>query len=115
MSKLIAGIAGAICLGLTATMASAAPVGVAGAGAPASAESGITLVHGRHYACERDKWGWHRSTKFGREECGPGVRRRVNPALPLALWIWRCADGHCGYWHRNEHRWRDGGPRRNRH
>jgi len=28
--------------------------------------------------------------------------------IPLALWIWRCADGHCGYWHRNEHRWQDG-------
>lgn len=40
--------------------------------------------------------------------------RHDRGSLPLAFWIWRCADGHCGYWHRNEHRWQDGwhpGPR----
>jgi hypothetical protein len=37
------------------------------------------------------------------------IQARYNkPDLPLAFWIWRCADGHCGYWHRNEHRWQDG-------
>lgn len=50
----------------------------------------------------------------GGVESGVVQVRYDRPSLPLAFWIWRCGDGHCGYWHRDQHRWQDGwhlGPR----
>ncbi len=41
--------------------------------------------------------------------------RYDKPNLPLAFWLWRCADGHCGYRHKTEHRWQDGWHRGPRH
>ncbi|MGL4397370.1 MAG: hypothetical protein ACRCS9_12580, partial [Hyphomicrobium sp.] len=90
--------------GLATTAASAAPIGVAKS-AVAGTNTMTETVHYRHNDCRRGPNGWHRSTRYGRQACG---RSNVNPAVPLALWIWRCADGRCGYWHRNERRWRDG-------
>lgn len=105
-----------------ATVASTLLVGPANAtpivtnnAAVKSTYSGISPVHYRHRACKLDDDGWHRSNRWGRGHCR---NRGVDLTVPLAaLWLWRCADGHCGYWHRREHRWRDGwkGPGRRGH
>jgi hypothetical protein len=110
MTKTLAGLAGVICFGLFAPMAQAAPLGGSADASFAAGTSEIIRVHGIHSSCQWDKFGRHRSRPWGRQYCPS-----VNPAVPLALWIWRCADGHCGYWHRNENRWRDGwrgGPKK---
>lgn len=110
MTRALIAAAGAITLGVAASVAHAAPIGAATAATSTALDDGaVTLVHGLHRSCRWDEWGYHRSRPWGRQAC---VRR---PAFPLALWMWRCADGHCGYWHRHEHRWRDGGKRYRKH
>ena len=105
MTRELIALAGALTLGLAASAANAAPIGAAVADRTA-VDGAITLVHGLHKACSWDSYGYHRSRPWGRINCP--VTRRFSPAYPLALWMWRCADGHCGYWHRKEHRWREG-------
>jgi hypothetical protein len=100
MSKTIAGLAGAACLLFVASTANAATLSGSSTQATGSATSSVILAHGIHTTCQRDKLGWHRSYPW-RKACAPA-------AAPLALWMWRCADGHCGYWHKKENRWKDG-------
>lgn len=71
MKKLIAGAAGAICLGLFASMAHAAPLGGSGAATSPALSSEIIQVHGLHTSCQRDRRGWHRSYLWGRQACTP--------------------------------------------
>ena len=70
MTKLLAGLAGALCLGLFASVSQAAPLGGADASASA-APSAIIQVHGLHSSCKLDKKGWHRSYLWGRKWCVP--------------------------------------------
>jgi len=70
MTKTLAAVAGALCLGFFASTAQAAPFGAAGS-APAAAPSGIIQVHGLHSSCKLDRFGWHRSFVWGRAGCGP--------------------------------------------
>ena len=84
MRTLTAGAAGALMLAFAAIPASAAPGIGIGTATSGVIQSGLSQV------------------------------RYDRPSLPPAFWLRRCADGHCGYWHRTEHRWRDGwhkGPR----
>jgi hypothetical protein len=68
----------------------------------ASSAEGTLLqkVHGRHRSCERGPAGWHyHSFRGERVACDP------RPRGPW--WMWRCAEGRCDWWHRNERRyWR---------
>lgn len=71
MKKIIAGAAGAICFGLFASMAQAAPLGATGGATSSALPSEIIQVHGLHTSCQRDGRGWHRSYLWGRVACTP--------------------------------------------
>ncbi|MCC7252156.1 hypothetical protein, partial [Hyphomicrobium sp.] len=71
MKTLLAGVAGALCIGLFAPVAQAAPLGVAGNASSAGATSEVIRVHGLHSSCQRDRSGWHRSYLWGRQRCTP--------------------------------------------
>jgi hypothetical protein len=70
MKKLLAGVAGALCIGLFAPAAQAAPLGGAGHGS-VGVSSEVIQVHGLHSSCKRDRFGWHRSYVWGRQRCAP--------------------------------------------
>lgn len=76
MKKLLAGVAGAICIGVFAPVAQAAPFGAVGNALDTGAASEIIQVHGKHKSCRRDRYGWHRSTVWGRLSCVPEWRKR---------------------------------------
>lgn len=71
MKKLIAGLAGALCVGLFSTVSQAAPLGGANGAAAAPVGPAVIQVHGLHGACMLDKRGWHRSYVWGRQWCKP--------------------------------------------
>ncbi|AHB50252.1 hypothetical protein W911_12225 [Hyphomicrobium nitrativorans NL23] len=71
MKKILAGAAGAICFGLFASMAQAAPLGVTGGATSNALPSEVIQVHGLHTSCQRDRRGWHRSYIWGRQACTP--------------------------------------------
>lgn len=71
MTKTFAGLAGAVCLGLLATTAGAAPLGPTAADRSVATEQNLVRVHGIHVTCRRDKHGWHRSHLWGRQTCTP--------------------------------------------
>lgn len=70
MKALLLGAGTAVALALTAPVASAAPYGPIGKAA-SNFEDNIVMVHGRHRECVRGRWGWHRSTHWGRTPCRP--------------------------------------------
>jgi hypothetical protein len=71
MTRTLAGLAGALCLGLLASVAQAAPLGSVGDSRSVAISSDLVRVHGIHITCRRDKYGWHRSHVWGRERCVP--------------------------------------------
>jgi hypothetical protein len=71
MKKTFAGLTGAMCLGLLAATAQAAPLASAGDSRAVTLSSDLVRVHGIHITCRRDKHGWHRSHLWGRERCTP--------------------------------------------
>jgi hypothetical protein len=75
MKRFVLTAGGALALALTATAASAASLSGFGAAAPRGLEAGIVKVHGVHRSCEEGRFGWHRSTPWGREACRPHFNR----------------------------------------
>lgn len=71
MTKTIVGLVGALCIGLLAGTAHAAPLASAGDGRAVAPSSDLVRVHGIHITCKRDRHGWHRSHIWGRERCTP--------------------------------------------
>lgn len=71
MTKLFAALAGAICIGLMAPVAQAAPLAGAASASSSTGTSEIIRVHGLHSSCKLDRGGWHRSHIWGRERCAP--------------------------------------------
>ncbi|MDQ8697199.1 hypothetical protein [Hyphomicrobium sp. LHD-15] len=71
MKKILFALAGALCFGVVASAAEAAPLGAAGTASAAAATSEVIQVHGLHSSCKVDRRGWHRSHFWGRERCFP--------------------------------------------
>lgn len=76
MKRTFACLAGAMCVGLLAASAQAAPLGSTADTRSLAPSSDLVRVHGIHWSCKRDKSGWHRSHVWGRERCVP---RRYKP------------------------------------
>jgi hypothetical protein len=74
MNKSLFALAGALCLGVVASAAEAAPLGAAGSASSQAASSEVIQVHGLHTSCQRDRRGWHRSYLWGRQFCAPPHR-----------------------------------------
>jgi hypothetical protein len=74
MKKSLFALAGALCFGLVASAAQAAPLGAAGNASSAGASSEVIQVHGLHSSCKLDRRGWHRSHLWGRQFCAPPHR-----------------------------------------
>lgn len=75
MKRILAGVAAAAAIALTATGASAAPFSGLGR-ADTGFNAGIIQVHGVHRECVEGRFGWHRSTPWGgRVACSPPWRK----------------------------------------
>ena len=71
MKRILAGVAAAAAIALSASVASAAPFSGLGK-ADTGFNAGIIKVHGVHRECVEGRWGWHRSTPWGgRVACSP--------------------------------------------
>ena len=100
MKKTLWLAAGVLAAGLTASAAYALPAGGAlPSQKPADAGTIVDKGHGCHRTCQRGPAGWH-------YHVGPRcVRVACGAPPPGRWWLWRCADGRCGYWHRHDRRW----------
>jgi len=75
MNRFVAAAGALLALGLTASVATAAPLSGVGK-LTAGANADLVQVHGMHRECVRGRWGWHRSTPWGgRLECRPQWKR----------------------------------------
>ena len=75
MNRFVAAAGALLALGLTASVATAAPLSGVGK-LTAGANADLVQVHGMHRECVRGRWGWHRSTPWGgRLECRPQWQR----------------------------------------
>lgn len=82
MKKSLFALAGALCFGVVASTAQAAPLGAAGNASSAAASSEVIQVHGLHSSCKRDGRGWHRSHLWGRQACAPPHHRHHHGKKP---------------------------------
>ena len=94
MRKMLLATGILVCLGVSASVASAAQIRVS----PIERTDSFTTVAGRE--CMRDEKGWHYMDGKRRHDCRP-------PQPKGKDWGWRCEGGRCGWWHGKEKRWND--------
>lgn len=96
MAAAILGIGAA----MSATSASAAPVGKMIGGKPSAATAKLIKVHGVHKGCQLTHRGWHRSPR-------KGVYIACRPARPKGhFWSWRKKGSNWGWYNIQTKRWR---------
>ena len=101
MKTIVLTAAALMSLGLMASTANAAPLGLAGDSKPAAAENLVDHVRHGGPRCELGARGWHFHNRRGdRIECRP-----PRPPGSVIFWTWRTEGSRSGWYHRRDRRW----------
>jgi hypothetical protein len=100
MKRIVLTAAALMSLGLMASTANAAPLGLAGDSKPAATDNLVDQVNHGGRNCALGQRGWHYHSRGNRIECRP-----ARPPGGVIFWTWRTEGSRTGWYHRRDRRW----------